>query len=55
MFYAETIGLDTLLAGMRKYEDIFGPMHWQPAKLLVELVEQNKSLSEWEAQREVRL
>jgi 3-hydroxyacyl-CoA dehydrogenase len=55
MFYAETIGLDTLLSGMRKYEDIFGPMHWQPANLLVKLVEQKKTLSEWEAQREVTL
>jgi len=55
MFYAETIGLDTLLNGMRKYEDTFGPMHWQPASLLVELVEQKMTLSEWEAQREVTL
>jgi 3-hydroxyacyl-CoA dehydrogenase len=55
MFYAETIGLDTLLSGIRKYEDIFGPMHWQPANLLVQLVEQKKTLSEWEAQREVTL
>ena len=39
MFYADTIGLQTLLEGMRKYSDIFGPMHWEPAPLLVELVE----------------
>jgi 3-hydroxyacyl-CoA dehydrogenase len=48
MFYAETIGLDALLAGMRKYQDIFGPMHWQPAPLLVELVHQGLSIAQWE-------
>ena len=40
MFYADTIGLPTLLDGMRKYRDMFGPMHWEPAPLLVELVEE---------------
>jgi 3-hydroxyacyl-CoA dehydrogenase len=51
MFHAETIGLDVLLAGMRKYQDIFGPMHWQPAPLLVELVERGLSIAQWQAQR----
>ena len=48
MFYAETIGLDVLLAGLRKYQDIFGPMHWQPAPLLVELVERRLSVGQWQ-------
>ena len=51
MFYAETLGLDVLLAGMRKYQDIFGPMHWQPAPLLVELVERGLTIGEWEARQ----
>ncbi|MDY6947108.1 MAG: 3-hydroxyacyl-CoA dehydrogenase NAD-binding domain-containing protein [Pseudomonadota bacterium] len=51
MFYAETIGLDVLLAGMRKYQESFGPMHWQPAPLLLELVERGLSIGEWEAQQ----
>ena len=55
MFYAETIGLETLLEGMRKYRGIFGPMHWEPAPLLVRLVEESKSVSEWEAERKVTL
>ncbi len=55
MFYAQTIGLDKLLDGMNKYCRLFGPMHWEPAALLVELVEQNKTLSEWEAERKVSL
>jgi 3-hydroxyacyl-CoA dehydrogenase len=48
MFYAETIGLKKLLDGMRKYRELFGPMHWEPAPLLVELVREGKSLAEWE-------
>jgi 3-hydroxyacyl-CoA dehydrogenase len=51
MFYAETIGLRTLLEGMRKYQAIFGPMHWQPAPLLVQLVEQGRTIAQWQAQR----
>jgi 3-hydroxyacyl-CoA dehydrogenase len=51
MFYAEQIGLKTLLDGMLKYQKIFGPMHWQPAPLLVELVEKNLTVAQWEAQR----
>lgn len=54
VFYAETIGLDTLLAGMRKYQDEFGPMHWQPAPLLVELVHRGLSIADWEAERGAR-
>ena len=48
MFYAEIMGLKNLLDGMRRYADIFGPMHWEPAPLLVELVDRGMSLAEWE-------
>jgi 3-hydroxyacyl-CoA dehydrogenase len=51
MFYADTIGLPTLLEGLRKYEKLFGPMHWRPAPLLVRLVSEGLTLSAWEAQR----
>ena len=54
MFYAETIGLNTLLEGMYKYRDIFGPMHWEPAELLVRLVEENQTLGERMAECTVR-
>jgi 3-hydroxyacyl-CoA dehydrogenase len=47
MFYAATIGLRTLLEGMEKYKDMFGPMHWEPAPLLVKLVKENKTLAQW--------
>jgi len=55
MFYAQTIGLEVLLDGVRKYRKLFGPMHWEPAKLLVQLVEKNQSLAEWEAARGISL
>jgi 3-hydroxyacyl-CoA dehydrogenase len=48
MFYAELIGLKTLLDGMRRYRDEFGPMHWQPAPLLEELVRSGASIADWE-------
>ena len=54
MFYAETIGLETLLNGMRRYRDIFGPMHWEPAPLLVELVEKKLSIAEWENRNQAK-
>jgi 3-hydroxyacyl-CoA dehydrogenase len=54
MFHAEVIGLDTLLNGMRRYRDIFGPMHWEPAPLLVELVEKKMTIAEWERQKSAK-
>ena len=48
MFHAEVLGLETLLNGMRRYRDLFGPMHWEPAPLLVELVERKLSIAQWE-------
>ena len=49
MLYAETIGPDKLLAGMQRFAAEFGPMHWQPAPLLVELVKSGRSIAQWEA------
>jgi 3-hydroxyacyl-CoA dehydrogenase len=54
LYYADTIGLKTLLDGMLKYQKVFGPMHWQPAKLLVELVEKGMSIADWERSRRSR-
>ncbi|HEX7417768.1 MAG TPA: 3-hydroxyacyl-CoA dehydrogenase NAD-binding domain-containing protein [Steroidobacteraceae bacterium] len=51
MFYAETIGLKTLLEGMLKYRARFGPMHWEPAGLLQTLVAEGKTIAEWERDR----
>jgi 3-hydroxyacyl-CoA dehydrogenase len=51
MFYADTIGLPVLLAGMEKYRAMFGPMHWEPAPLLVRLVREGRSLAAWDSER----
>jgi 3-hydroxyacyl-CoA dehydrogenase len=51
MFHAETIGLKTLLDGILKYRDRFGPMHWEPAPLLVQLVAEGKTLAQWQSAR----
>jgi len=48
LFYADTIGLKTVYDGIMKYQARFGDMHWQPAKLLVDLAEQGKTLQQWE-------
>jgi 3-hydroxyacyl-CoA dehydrogenase len=47
MFYADTIGLPVLLAGMEKYRTMFGPMHWEPAPLLMRLVREGRTLADW--------
>jgi 3-hydroxyacyl-CoA dehydrogenase len=48
MFHAESIGLATLLEGMLRFRAEFGPMHWEPAALLVKLVDKGMSLADWE-------
>ena len=48
MFYADTIGLKTVLEGMLKYRDQFGPMHWEPAPLLERLVHEGRTLADWD-------
>lgn len=51
LFYVDTIGLPTLLEGMLKYRALFGPMHWEPASLLVQLAKEGTSLAQWERSR----
>lgn len=51
MFHAETLGLANVLAGMRRYRDRFGPLHWEPAPLLVELVERGLGIADWEREQ----
>jgi 3-hydroxyacyl-CoA dehydrogenase len=54
MFHAEVLGLENLLAGMQRYRELFGPMHWEPAPLLVELVERGIGVAEWEREKMAR-
>jgi len=50
MWYAETLGLPKLLEGIQRFAREFGPMHWEPAPLLVELVRSGRSIAQWEAE-----
>ncbi|MEC9251094.1 MAG: 3-hydroxyacyl-CoA dehydrogenase NAD-binding domain-containing protein [Pseudomonadota bacterium] len=50
MFHADTIGLDTVLAGIRENADRFGPRWWTPSDLLVDLAENGGRLSAHENQ-----
>jgi 3-hydroxyacyl-CoA dehydrogenase len=51
LFYADTFGLRKLLDGILEYQKIFGPMHWQPAELLVDLAGKGMSIADWERAR----
>ena len=51
LFHADLIGLQTVLDGIRKYRKVFGPMHWEPAPLLVRLAGEGRTLAQWEAVR----
>ena len=48
MFHADVIGLETLYDGMMKYRARFGPMHWEPAPLLKRLVDEGRTLADWQ-------
>ena len=50
MFYADTIGLETVLAGIKKYREKFGPLYWEPAPLLEKLVKDGKTFADWDRQ-----
>ncbi len=54
MFYAELIGLKTLLDGIQRLRAQFGPMHWEPAPLLVELVRTGLTIADWERVKGVK-
>jgi len=49
MFYAEQLGLDKVLQGIREYQRRFGA-NWQPAPLLERLVAEGKTFTEWDQQ-----
>ncbi|HTQ35941.1 MAG TPA: 3-hydroxyacyl-CoA dehydrogenase NAD-binding domain-containing protein [Steroidobacteraceae bacterium] len=47
MFYADEIGLDTVLAGLEKYSKIGNPRDWRPSALLKQLAESGGSFAAW--------
>jgi 3-hydroxyacyl-CoA dehydrogenase len=49
LHYADTVGLETVLARILEFSDRFGEEHWTPAPLLCRLVSEKSSIAEWAA------
>jgi len=47
MFYADTIGLETVYKTICEFSKTYGEEFWQPAALLKQLVEEGKTLTQW--------
>ena len=37
---------------MLKYRELYGPMHWEPAPLLAQLVREGRTLADWDKARD---
>ena len=48
MYYADGIGLDTVLAGINKYRERFGDLYWTPAARLEKLASGKKTFADWD-------
>ena len=46
MHYADTVGLDKVLARVREFESRFGSLYWEPPGLLTELAESGRKFSD---------
>jgi 3-hydroxyacyl-CoA dehydrogenase len=51
MFYADTLGLGAVLAGVDRYAKEQGPRNWTPAPLLAELAQRGSTFVEWDRSR----
>jgi 3-hydroxyacyl-CoA dehydrogenase len=51
MFYADQIGLDTVLAGLQKYGKGRRPADFEPSKLLRKLAESGSTFAAWAAEK----
>jgi 3-hydroxyacyl-CoA dehydrogenase len=52
MFYADQIGLDTVLAGLNKYAKLGNPKDWEPSALLRQLAESGRTFEQWADSRQ---
>ena len=52
MFYADTIGLGPVCAGIERFSGEQGAQYWTPAPLLRELAQRASSFAEWEQNRQ---
>ena len=53
MHYAETVGLDEVLARINEFRERFGADNWTPAPLLEQLQRDGSTLAEWAAAKTV--
>src|SRR5579862_290853 len=51
MFYADTIGLRAVIAGIERFAAEQGAQYWTPAPLLVELAQRGDGFAEWDLNR----
>ena len=51
MFYADTVGLPVVVAGIQELARRHGPRFWTPARLLLDLVEQGHTFETWHKSR----
>ena len=51
MFYADTIGLTVVLAGIERFGRELGAQYWTPAPLLVSLAQRGSTFGEWDQSR----
>lgn len=51
MHYADTIGLKNVYDTICSFREIHGDKYWQPATLLKQLVQENKTLDQWAAEQ----
>ena len=52
MFYADTIGLNMVLEGIRRYAREQGERYWTPSPLIVELAGKDSTFAAWQAARQ---
>jgi 3-hydroxyacyl-CoA dehydrogenase len=52
MFYADTLGLEAVVASIRGIADAHGKRYWTPAGLLVTLAGEGGTLAAWQAARQ---
>ena len=55
MFYADTLGLAAVVESIRGLAGMHGKRYWTPARLLVTLADEGRTLAAWQAARVARL
>nr|WP_320135539.1 3-hydroxyacyl-CoA dehydrogenase NAD-binding domain-containing protein [uncultured Amphritea sp.] len=51
MFFADTVGLETVYKTLCEYRELHGEQNWAPSALLETLVKEGKTLSQWASEQ----